>query len=150
MSLIQQVDADLKAGMIAKDEATLLVLRALKTSLKNKAVEMMKPLEKMTDDEAVAVLKTELKKRKESIEIFSANNRADLADKEKFEAGLIEKYLPRQISVDDLKPKIAELIASLPEADRKNFGLVMKALMAKYPGQIDGKVASSVIKEMIG
>ncbi|MFH0814605.1 MAG: GatB/YqeY domain-containing protein [Candidatus Falkowbacteria bacterium] len=149
MSLIQQIDIDLKAAMIAKDEMKLGVLRMLKTSLKNKAVEMIKPLEQLSDEEVVAVFKTESKKRKESIEIFEQNNRADLADKEKAELTIIEKYLPRQISAEELKAKIVETIAKMPEKDRKNFGAIMKTVMLKYPGQIDGKVAGGIIKESL-
>ncbi|MBI5254755.1 GatB/YqeY domain-containing protein [Candidatus Falkowbacteria bacterium] len=147
MSLIQHIDVDLKAAMLAKNEIDIGTLRMLKTSLKNRAVEMLKPLEQLSDEEVVAVLKTESKKRKESIEIFGQNNRADLADKEKAELNVIEKYLPRQISAEELKAKITEAIAEMPENDRKNFGAIMKVVMAKYPGQIDGKIASSIIKE---
>jgi uncharacterized protein YqeY len=149
MSLIQQIDSDLKVAMVAKEDARLGLLRMLKTSLKNKAVEMMKPLEALVDDEVVAVLKTELKKRKESIDIFSANDRQDLADKEKSEAAIIEEYLPRQIDAAALRPMIESVIAEMAEADRKNFGLVMKTLMAKHPGQIDGKIAGGIIKEIL-
>lgn len=147
MSLIQQIDVDLKVAMMAKDEINLGVLRMLKAALKNRAVEIIKPLEELSDEEVVAVLKTESKKRKESIEIFEKNSRADLADKEKSELVIIEKYLPRQIGAEKLKAKIAETIAEMPENDRKNFGAIMKKVMAKYSGQIDGKIASAIIKE---
>ena len=147
MFLIQQIEVDLKSAMMAKEEVRLGVLRMLKASLKNRAVEMIKPMEELSDDEVAAILKTESKKRKESIEIFEQNNRADLADKEKAELVIVEKYLPRQISAEELKAKIAETIAEMPENDRKNFGAIMKTVMAKCPGQIDGKIASAIIKK---
>ena len=127
--------------------ATTDLLRLLKAAFKNEMINLKK--QDLTDDEALKILKREAKKREDSIDLYTKGNRPDLADKEKVELVMIRKYLPAELSEDQVREIVASVIAELGATAPSQFGLVMKAAMAKAGGTADGAVVSKIVKEML-
>ena len=144
MSLIKDIDVAFLQAMKAKNEIELSVLRMLKSSLKNKAIELIK--KELEEAEASAVVKSEIKKRKDSIEAYTQGARQDLADREQAELVVLEKFLPTQMAPELLAAKVKEIVAGLPEGERVDFGKVMKAVMAQLKGSADGAAVSAAVK----
>lgn len=142
MSISETIERDLKAAMIAKDVQTLTVLRMLKSSIHNKSIELK--VDVVPEDEVMKLMKTESKKRKDSIEAFTKGGRDELVAQEKSELELLEKYLPEQMSEADVTKIVADIVA---QAEDKNFGTIMKQVMAQTKGQADGKVVSAIVKQ---
>jgi uncharacterized protein len=148
MTLVEQVDKDLVAAMKAREELRLSVLRMMKTALKNKQVELSKPL---GDEEAVAVLRTLLKQRRDSVEQFRKGGREDLASKEEAESKIIQDYLPAAASDEEVEAAVAAAIAETGAASAKELGKVMKAAMAKLAGKnADGKRVNEIARAKLG
>ncbi|HUT22684.1 MAG TPA: GatB/YqeY domain-containing protein [Candidatus Bipolaricaulota bacterium] len=145
MNIIEKIEQDYLEAARAKDKLTVATLRLIKAALKNKQIEKMKEL---TEEDAAAVLKTEAKKRRESIEAFEAGNRQEMADNEKAELAIIEKYLPQQMSVEETEAKVKEIIEKIKEGDR-DFGKVMGLVMKEMKGQADGQVVSAAVKKFL-
>ena len=143
-SLAGRVDADLATALRARDQETLDTLRMLKAALTNKRVELTRPLEA---GEALQVVTTLVKQRKESNAQFAAAGRQELADKEQREAAILERYLPPALDADALSALIDQAIAESGAAGPKDMGKVMKALMPKLAGQVvDGKAVNEQVK----
>jgi len=147
MSLIKDIDVSFLQAMKAKNEIELSVLRMLKSSLKNKAIDLIK--KELEEAEVVAVVKSEIKKRKDSIEAYTQGARQDLADREQAEIIVLEKFLPTQMAPEVLAAKVKELVAGLPEPDRADFGKVMRAVMAQLKGLADGGAVSEAVKAVL-
>ncbi len=148
MTLVEQVDKDLVAAMKAKEELKLSVLRMMKAALKNKQIELGKPL---GDPEAVAVLRTLVKQRRESAEAFRKGGREDLASKEESEVKIVEAYLPAAASDEDIDASVAAAIAETGATGAKDLGKVMKAAMAKLAGKnADGKRVNERARAKLG
>lgn len=143
MSLITTIDNDLKSALKQRDQVKLGTLRMLKSALYNQEIADKK--ETLDDKETVLIIRRELKKRQDSITSFEQGNRQDLADKEKLEAAILEKYMPAQISEADIARIVAEVIASGVD----NFGQVMKEVMTKTQGQADGQIVQKLVKEKL-
>ncbi len=144
MGLVDRIQQELTSAMKTKDELRLSVLRMVKTALKNKQVEKMAALD---DAEAVQVLSTLVKQRRDSIEQFTQGGRADLAGKEQKEIAIIEQYLPARASDAEVDAAIAAAIAETGAKSPKEMGAVMKSVMARLKGQlVDGKVVSERVK----
>jgi len=147
MGLAERIQKDLTEAMKAKEELRLSVLRMVKTALHNKQVEKMKPLE---DTEALQVLQTLIKQRKDSVEQFRGGGRHDLADKETKEIAIIEGYLPAGATEEEMDQAIAAAIAETGANSPKQMGGVMKAAKAKLEGKtVDGKVLSDRVRERL-
>ena len=146
MALSQTIDADFKAAMKAKDQLTTSCLRLIRAALKNKEKELIRKLE---DSEELAVLKTLAKQRRDSIEQFEKAERHDLADKEKAELAIIERYLPAQLDETGIKAILEQLFAELQPAGPQDMGKVMKAAMSRFQGQADGKLVSQLVKQRL-
>jgi hypothetical protein len=147
MALSERIQQDLTAAMKAKDELRLSVLRMVKTALKNKQVEKMRALE---DGEALQVLQTLVKQRRESVEQFRAGGRADLADKETREITIIEGYLPAAATGAEMDAAIAAAVAETGATSPKQMGAVIKAARAKLEGKtVDGKILSDRVRERL-
>jgi uncharacterized protein YqeY len=147
MGFVDRIQKDLTQVMKAKDELRLSVLRMVKTALHNKQVEKMKPLE---DAEAMQVLQTLIKQRKDSVEQFQKGGRHDLADKESKEIAIIETYLPAAASAEDMDQAITSAIAETGASSSKQMGAVMKAAKAKLEGKtVDGKALSDQVRERL-
>lgn len=145
MGIEEKINADIKTAMLAKDAARLEALRAIKS-----AVLMLKTSpEGLTEASAAKAMQKEVKKRRETAEIYIQQNRNDLADVEIFQANVIEGYLPQQMSEADLRNGIQELIAELGASSPADMGKVMGAATKKYAGQADGKMVSTIVKELL-
>ncbi len=148
MTFIERIQKELTEAMRAKDELRLSVLRMVKTALKNKEIEKIRPLE---DAEALQVLQTLVKQRRESVEQFTRGGRADLADKEAREIVIIESYLPAAPSQADLDQAIEAAIAETGANSPKQMGAVIKAARARLEGKtLDGKALSERVRERLG
>lgn len=142
MSTIEKLKEDLKIYMKARDMVSLNTVRAILNEI---SVREMKNIE-INEEEIIKVLRSEAKKRKESIETFEKAGRTDLAEKESKELKIIENYLPAEISNEELTVKLKEVVASCED---KSFGSVMKASMATFKGAVDGKRISVILKQIL-
>ncbi len=148
MSTVEQVEKDLVAAMKAQEALKLSVLRMMKAALKNKQIELGKPLE---DSEALAVLRTLVKQRHESVEQFRKGGREDLATKEEAEIKIVEKYLPAAVPDAEVDAAVAAAITETGAAGAKDMGKVMKAVMPKFAGRnVDGKRVSEKVRAKLG
>jgi uncharacterized protein len=150
MTISERVHQDMVAAMKAREEARLSTIRMIKTALKNKEIDKRAPLD---DQEAMAVLNTMIKQRKESIEQFTKGNRPELAEKEAAEITLIEGYLPKAVGADEIDAKVKETIAEMGSPTIKDMGAVMKNVMAKFAAigaRVDGKQVNEAVRKALG
>jgi uncharacterized protein YqeY len=147
MGYLERIQTDLTAAMKEKDELRLSVLRMVKSALKLKEIDKMRPLD---DLESLQILQTLVKQRKESIEQFIQGGRKDLADKEAREITIIEQYLPAAPSDEDMERAIADAVSETGADSLKQMGAVVKAARAKLEGKaIDGKALSDKVRETL-
>lgn len=146
MTLKEQILEDIKHYMKEKDNVALNAVRMLKSDVKNAEIAAIKELD---DEGVIKVVASSIKKRKDSAEIYIKNGRQDLADKELAEIKVLEKYLPAQLDDEAIKAVINEVIASLDDNMKKNFGAIMKNVMAKVGSSAEGKRVSELIKGML-
>lgn len=139
MALMEKIDADLKKAMLARDEVTRDTLRMIKSELLT-----------LENPDELAVLSRAVKSRRDSIKSYVEGGRQDLADKEQAEIEVIERYLPKQLSEGEAREAIAAIIEELGLSSKKELGKVMKEIKARYPGQVDGKLASSIAAQQLG
>jgi uncharacterized protein len=148
MSLEQAIMADLKDAMRNKDEKALRSLRAVKA-----AIIVAKTSEgaggEISPEEEIKLLQKLIKQRKDSLEIYEQKNRADLALTEKEEIEIIEKFLPKQLSEDDLKKALSKIIKDLGASSNADLGRVMGIATKHLAGQADGKTISSLARELL-
>ncbi|RLD82035.1 MAG: GatB/YqeY domain-containing protein [Bacteroidetes bacterium] len=148
MTLAEQINEDIKAAMLAKDAKKLEALRAIKSGLlilktgKGASGEIPQDLE-------MGLLKKLVKQRKESAAIYRDKDRAELAEVEEFQAGIIEKYLPEQISGDELKAIVQGIITETGAESMKDMGRVMGMVSKKLAGKADNKEVSMLVKELL-
>ncbi len=143
MALKEQLDADLKAAMKDKDGLKLSTVRMLKSAIKYREIELMKPL----DDAGVqGVIASEIKRRRDSVEQYRQGNRADLAEKEEGEIAILQAYLPKPLSQDELAKVVDGVIARVGAQGPKDMGKVMKELLPEVQGKAEGKVVSDLVK----
>ena len=148
MTLLEQVQQDIVSAMKAKDELRLSTARMIKTALKKVEVDSMKPLDDATGQH---VLRSLVKQRTDSADMFRKGGRIDLAEKEEAERSMIEAYLPAAASLEDLEGAIAAAIAETGASGPKQMGLVMKAAQAKLAGKnVDGRKLSELVKVRLG
>ena len=150
MTISERVHQDMVAAMKAREEARLSTIRMIKTALKNKEIDKRAPLD---DQEAMAVLNTMIKQRKESIEQFTKGGRQEMADKEAAEIQVIETYLPKAAGQSEIVAGVKAVIAEMtPPPGMKDMGTVMKAAMSRFAGagmRVDGKVVSEAVKKQL-
>lgn len=148
MSLEQNVMTELKAAMLARDEAALRSLRAIKA-----AILLAKTAEgasgELKEDEEIKLLQKLVKQRKDSLEIFQQQKRADLAQKEQEEIVIIEKFLPQQLSSEELKQALTTIIADIGATSPADLGKVMGIASKQFAGKADGKTISALVKELL-
>jgi uncharacterized protein len=145
MSISDQVTKDMIAAMKSREELKLSTLRMMKSALKNKEIEKRSPLD---DKEALQVLSTMIKQRKDSIEQFTKGGRLELADKEASEITIIEAYMPKAIGEAEIVAAVRATIAEMGSPTMKEMGTVMKNTMARLAGaRVDGKVVSEAVKK---
>src|ERR1700739_3078321 len=147
MALIERIQKDLTAAMMSKDELRLSVLRMIKSALKYKEVEKVRPLE---DAEAIQVLQTLVKQRRESVEQFTRGGRNDLAQKKPGKTAILKTSLPAAASDSDMSAAIEAAIAETGASSPKAMGAVIKAAKARLEGKtVDGKVLSDRVRERL-
>lgn len=148
MSLEQKIMADLKTAMLAKDEAGLRSLRAIKA-----AIIIAKTSEgakgEITEEEETKLLQKLVKSRKDSLEIFQKQNRPELAIKEQEEITIIEKFLPKQLSAGEVEAAVKKIIADVGASSPADMGKVMGVASKQLAGKVDGKTISTLVKELL-
>ena len=148
MGLEQKIMADLKKAMLARDEAALRSLRAVKA-----AILLAKTAEggngELSEDGEIKLLQKLVKQRKDSLEIFQQQHRADLAKKEEEEIAVIEKFLPKQLSAEEIKIEVSAIIASTGAKGPGDMGKVMGVASKQLAGKADGKTISALVKELL-
>lgn len=147
MSLHNRLANDLKEAMKAKDQLRMDVIRMIKAALLNKEIELKKNLD---DAEMSKVMTTLVKQRREAVEQYQKANRADLAEKEIKEIAIIESYLPKAASAEDIARAVEAALQETGATSMKEMGAVMKAAMAKLTGlTVDGKQVSELVKSKL-
>jgi len=151
MSLEQKIMGELKTAMLAKDEKALRSLRAIKA-----AILLAKTSEgaqtgrgELKEEDEIKLLQKLVKQRKDSLEIFQQQNRTDLAQKEQEEIEIIEKFLPKQLSADELRSALAAIITEVGASSPADMGKVMGAATKKFAGKAEGKTISTLVKELL-
>lgn len=148
MSVLDALNNDLKEALKAGDRARADVIRGLKSDIKYKEIELKHP---PTEEDVIAVLSTAAKKRRDSIEQFRAGGRADLADKEAHELEILTHYLPKQLSDEELGGIISAAIEAAGAAGPADIGKVMKEIMPKVKGRVDGnRVRELIAAKLVG
>ncbi len=147
MNLEQQIMAQMKDAMKAKDEAGLRGLRAIKAAIL--IAKTSGAGSELTADDEMKLLQKLVKQRKDSLEIFQQQNRTDLAKKEEEEITIIEKFLPKQLGADELKTIIASIITEAGAVSAADMGKVMGVASKQLAGKADGKTISAVVKELL-
>lgn len=148
MTLQEQINADIIIAMKAKDEVSLRALRALKSALLLASSESGAS-DKIEDEQSIKIFQKLAKQRKESYDIFMQNGRTELATKEKEEIDVIEKYLPKQMGEDEIKQALQDVISEAGASSAADFGKVMPLAMKALAGKADGKIISSILKELL-
>lgn len=145
--LFSKISEDIKNAMRAKNAELLLTLRGLSSSLKNEAINLKKT--ELDDAEVIKVIKTEVKRRKDSIEAYQQGGREDLAEVEIKEKAILESYLPAQMSEEDTEKKIVEILSTIPEDQKTNFGAVMGRVMKDVGENADGTMVRTILQKLL-
>jgi uncharacterized protein YqeY len=143
MGLKDRLDPDLKNAMREKAQLRLDTIRMLKSAIKYREIELMKPL----DDAGIqGVIASEVKRRRDSVEQYKAGHRQDLADKEDAEIVILQAYLPQQLTADELRAKVEAAVVATGAQGPKDMGKVMKALIPEVQGRAEGSAVSEMVK----
>ena len=146
MSLLDTLNADLKTAMLSKDVLTRDTLRMILAGVKNMRIELGRDLE---DADVQAAVMRGVKTRKDSLEQYEKADREDLASVERNELGVLEKYLPKALTEDELRAIVAAAIAEVGAESKRDMGKVMKHVLAAHKGAADGKVVSRLCGELL-
>lgn len=144
MPILEKIDSDFKQAFKEKKQDAVSTLRLLMAALKNEKIKKMADL---TDDDAIKIIKSEIKKRKEAIEAYEKAKRTDLADKEKRELEILNPYLPEQMDEGQIKSAVEKIIAAAP--DKENEGKLMGAVMTELKGKADGALVRKIVSELL-
>ena len=146
MSLRDQIPEDLKTALRGKKSLDLSVLRMLQAAIKNREIENKGEL---NDEEIVQVVSSEIKKRRDAIEEFTKVSREDAAEAEQLEINVLMKYMPEQLSEEEVASKVQELVAGSGAAGLKDLGIAMKVVMPALKGKADGKLINKYVREQL-
>lgn len=149
MTLIDKISEDLKVAMKSGDKLRLETLRTIKAGFLEKQVEK-RPNGGISNEDEISVLISAAKKRKESIEIFRNAGRNDLADQEEKELGIIQEYLPKQLSSVEIEEIVRNKIIEIGAVGARDFGKVMPNVMKELKGKADGKLVQETVKKLLG
>ena len=147
MSLQERILQDIKAAMLARDADKLGTLRLLKSALGYAQIE--KKTDSLPDADVMAIIQREVKKRRDSAEQFTTGGRPELADKELKEIVVLETFLPKQLSPEELEQIVQAAIQEAGATSKKDMGAVMKAVQAKVAGRADGKTISGLVGRLL-
>ncbi|MDT8419193.1 MAG: GatB/YqeY domain-containing protein [Desulfuromonadales bacterium] len=146
MSLQEQLTADMKEAMKARQVERLGTIRQLRSAIKNKEIELGQQLD---DAAVISVISTQVKQRREAAQMYRENQRPELADKEEAELAVLQGYLPAQLDEEELKRIIAAVIAEVGAASLKEIGKVMPVVMARTKGAADGKLVNQLVRDLL-
>jgi len=147
MSLQQTLQDEIKKSMLARDADRLGTLRLLKSALGY--VQIEKKTDSLADAEVVSVIQKEIKKRRDSVEQYQAGGRPELAEKEQKEIGVLETFLPKPFSAEELEQLVRATIQETGAASKKDMGAVIKAVQATAAGRADGKTISTLVGKLL-
>ena len=147
--LENQIQSDIKAAMIAKDAVALTSIRAIKAAILLAKTSEGGAKESLEDEEVIKIIGKLVKQRKESAAIYSQQNREDLAQNELAEAKVMEKYLPRSLSEEEVEAAVKEIIAQIGASSMADMGKVMGVATKKLAGAADGRVISTIVKNLL-
>jgi len=134
----------MKEAQKARDSLTLNTIRCVISEIKNREIDLRRELD---DEEIISLVSTQIKKRKEAATLFDKGGRTDLSEKENQEMVILQKYLPEQVSEEDLKNRIQEVILELGIVDIKDLGMVMKTIIPEFKGRADnGQIKNLVVE----
>lgn len=147
MEAILKIGEDLIQSLKDKDELTTLVLRQLKTSITN--AEIANSRKDLSEEQVIKIFRSEVKKRKEAAKLYFQGGREELAAKENAEIEVIKKYLPAEISEDQIKAKVTETVEKLGASGMQDMGKVIGAVVKELGGAADGSIVSKLVKEQL-
>lgn len=150
MSLVKKIENDLKAAMKAREKERLETLRSVKSAFMIARTEKGASHDELSDDAALKILQKLAKQRRESADIYNSQNRNDLADKELAEASVIEEYLPKPLTNEELDNALKSIIAETGASTMADMGKVMGVASRQLAGRADGKVISNRVKQLLG
>jgi uncharacterized protein YqeY len=150
MTIQEEIDADLKDAMRARDAARLSVLRMVKSALTNAAIEKIGAAGVLSDFEAVAVIRKQVKQRLDSIQSFETGGRPELAAKERKEIEFLTAYLPKPLRENEIQQIVKDAIAQIGATSKAQMGAVMKIAAEKAEGRVDGKTLSQAVQKALG
>lgn len=152
MSLLEQLDNDLKTAMLARDENRKRTLRSVKTALANALVEKRATegmAAALSDEEVLKVIAKQASQRRDSIDEFGKADRLDLVAQEEAELAVLQEYLPKQLGADQVKAVVQQVIAETGASSAKDLGAVMRAAMPRLQGLADGKLVNQLARELL-
>lgn len=148
--LQQQIKEDMKTAMKAKESTKVMTLRGVMSAMTNDLVaRKMTPQDELSDEDVLAVIKRESKKRKDSIEQFDNAGRTELSEGEKIELAILEEYLPELMSIEQIEPVVQGLMEKLAISDKSKMGQLMSAVMAELGGAVDGSDVKTVVDKLL-
>ncbi len=150
MALQDTISHDLKIAMKSGEKLRLETLRTIRAALKEKEIEKRGSGNPMTPEDELGVLTTAAKKRKESIEQFQNGGRPELADQERKELAIIQEYLPKQMSAEELEKAVREFVTQVGATGPGDFGKVMPQVMKQLKGKADGRLIQETVKKLLG
>lgn len=147
MTLLERVSHEIKAAMLAKDAGRLSTLRLLKSALGYAQIERKN--ENLSDAEVIGIVQKEIKKRRDAIEQYEKGGRPELAANERGEIPVLESFLPKPLSAEELEQLVRDSIQELGAASKKDMGAVIKAVQGKAAGRADGKSISTIVSKLL-
>ncbi|AKM19730.1 GatB/YqeY domain-containing protein [Geobacillus sp. FSL K6-0789] len=147
MSLLDRLNDDMKQAMKNKEKEKLSVLRMLKAALQNEAIKLGKS--PLSEDEELTVLSRELKQRKDSLREFENAGRSDLVEKVKTEIDIVQSYMPKPLTEDELRELIEQTIKEVGASSKADMGKVMSAIMPKVKGKADGSLVNKLVQQQL-
>lgn len=145
MTLMEQLNQDMKQAMKNKDKEKLSVIRMVKSSLQNESIKSNN--KELSEDEELTVLSKELKQRKDSLQEFKAAGRDDLVNKLETEISILQKYMPEQLTEDELETVVQSTIQEVNATSKQDMGEVMSAIMPKLKGKADGAQINKLVQK---
>lgn len=147
MNLVEKIDSDLKKAMKDKDQNRLSALRMLKADIESLSIQ--KKRGELKDEDIIKLIRGRIRKHKDSIEQFEKGARGDLVENEKGQLGVLERYIPEQLSQQELEKMAKEAVSETGASSKADMGKVMKAVMEKAKGRADGKAVSQIVASLL-
>jgi uncharacterized protein YqeY len=147
MTLKEKITADIKAAMLSGDTAKRDTLRLLDSAIKNSEIEKKKQESGLSDEEVLEVVGRSVKQRQDSIRQFTEGGRPELADKEKIELDILMPYLPQQLSEEEIRKAVKEIISAAGTVSAADMGKIMGQAMGKLKGKADGNLVRKIVEE---